>query len=529
MAELPFADASEVRGALGAIVTEYGPEVLSRPDAMSGLLADLLPDAPKAVRLLVAAAEADVARSLREQISRGLDVATATRLAVSAFAGASMILPEACAWAVAEIAAALGVTDQDAAMPAAAAHAPTPTPTPTPTFMPPPDLRPAGPAPSPFAGLPPPAPPDWHPAAPAMPRPAASPVRARSRSGAGRRRALLAIGGGVAVSAALVTGILLAVNASHGHGQPLAAGSRSPDLFDIPAARGVLALGVSDSGQALMADGYGKTSAGLWDVNARRKIFTLTDPDGAEVYSESFSPDGRVLATGDSRGNVYFWNTATGKVAGQLSEPTVGEGFTSLAYSENGRFLAAADANGAAYVWNTATGMLTTFPADPKNGGSMDVTITSDGKIVATGDGYGWIHVWDVATHAEVSSFKDPGGLSLFGLSISPNGKLLAGSVGGDTYLWDTATGKLLSTPTRTAGADIEAVEFSPDGRLLAIGDGTTADVLLWHANGAETQLAEQHGTGGYVLAFSPNGRTVAAVDGPDGSVKVDIWNSPAR
>jgi serine/threonine protein kinase len=299
--------------------------------------------------------------------------------------------------------------------------------------------------------------------------------------------------------------------------------------FSVPASRGVLALAVSDNGDALIADGYGKTSAGLWDANANRRILTLPDPSGAEVYAESFSPDGRVLVTGDARGNTYFWNAATGKNVRRFSEPSAGNGITSLAFSEDGNFLAAVDANGTAYSWNMATGALTTFPADPKNGGSMEVTISRGGKVLATGDGYGHIHVWDVAKRTEIRSFEDPGGLGFFDLSISPGGKLLAGSDAvGDSYLWNTATGKLVSTMTHATGnPGPEAVEFSPNGRMLIIGDSATGNILAWNiaADKMQATLAEQGGSGGYVLAFSPDEKMVAAVAGPDGSVTVRAWS----
>lgn len=104
--------AGEASAALREIVAEYGPQALSRPGPLSSLLADLLPDAPKITRILVAAAEDRVADSLREHVSQGMDPLTATRLTASSFTAATLFTPEACAWAVSAIAAALGMTDR---------------------------------------------------------------------------------------------------------------------------------------------------------------------------------------------------------------------------------------------------------------------------------------------------------------------------------------------------------------------------------------------------------------------------------
>src|SRR5579859_7128387 len=100
---------SEARAALRAMVAEHGPDVLSRPGAVSNLLKDLLPDEPRVARMLVAAAEDHVADSLRGHVAQGMDVAPAARLTASFFASATLYPPEACAWGVGGLAVALGL------------------------------------------------------------------------------------------------------------------------------------------------------------------------------------------------------------------------------------------------------------------------------------------------------------------------------------------------------------------------------------------------------------------------------------
>src|SRR5215467_2977845 len=104
--------AAEARAALNAIVTdpEHGVQVLSSPRTMSNLLKDLLPDAPREKTLLVAAAEAGLADTLREHVSHGMDPSTAIRLTASSFSASSPMTPEACSWVTSEIAAAMGIS-----------------------------------------------------------------------------------------------------------------------------------------------------------------------------------------------------------------------------------------------------------------------------------------------------------------------------------------------------------------------------------------------------------------------------------
>lgn len=117
MAAAPLEHADQARLALRTIVAEHGPEMLSRPGMLSNLLADLLPDSPRIARILVAAAQDHIADELREHTSAGMDPATASRLAATMFADATLFPPDACAWVVGEFALALGLVSDNSAPP----------------------------------------------------------------------------------------------------------------------------------------------------------------------------------------------------------------------------------------------------------------------------------------------------------------------------------------------------------------------------------------------------------------------------
>src|SRR5215469_14328342 len=101
----------EAQQALRAIGSNpaYGVPALSSAPIMANLLKDLLPDAPREVSILVAAAEAGVAGNLRDRVSEGMDVGTASAVVAGSFAASTPFRPEACTWAVSEIARALGL------------------------------------------------------------------------------------------------------------------------------------------------------------------------------------------------------------------------------------------------------------------------------------------------------------------------------------------------------------------------------------------------------------------------------------
>ena len=109
MASAPWDPHGEALSALRAIAAnpQYGAEALSNAPMMTNLLKDLLPDAPREANVLVAAAGAGVAQSLRGYMAQGMDVGTATQLAAGTLADRTALTADACAWATGSLAAAL--------------------------------------------------------------------------------------------------------------------------------------------------------------------------------------------------------------------------------------------------------------------------------------------------------------------------------------------------------------------------------------------------------------------------------------
>jgi hypothetical protein len=107
-----------IRTALAELVDEHGDELLSNPARMSNLIKDLLPDDQQLARILVIAAEQDVASKLREHVAQGMDAATATRLVATSFAASTMFAQQACTWVVSELAIAMGLASGETTSPA---------------------------------------------------------------------------------------------------------------------------------------------------------------------------------------------------------------------------------------------------------------------------------------------------------------------------------------------------------------------------------------------------------------------------
>jgi hypothetical protein len=124
---MPWDAQGEAQAALATIAADprYGATALANAQTMTNLLKDMLPDAPRESRVLVAASEVGVPGMLQAHVSQGMDVATASRLAAGSMESQTALAPEACTWAVGVLVSALRL--DAAARPAAPAREAAPT------------------------------------------------------------------------------------------------------------------------------------------------------------------------------------------------------------------------------------------------------------------------------------------------------------------------------------------------------------------------------------------------------------------
>ncbi|MDQ2876541.1 MAG: hypothetical protein M3Y33_17770, partial [Actinomycetota bacterium] len=109
MTDQPFDERGEAHEAMGTVVSSYGARVLSNPQMLRNLVADLLPDLPRERSLLVSAAEAGVATEMTQYVDeQHIDAETAVQLAARTLSERTMIDATASMWAATEFAQALG-------------------------------------------------------------------------------------------------------------------------------------------------------------------------------------------------------------------------------------------------------------------------------------------------------------------------------------------------------------------------------------------------------------------------------------
>jgi WD40 repeat protein len=243
---------------------------------------------------------------------------------------------------------------------------------------------------------------------------------------------------------------------------------------------------------AFSLDGKTLASAGtdhsiyLWDVATGKKLRVLKSHQ-ASVFRMSFSPNGKVLASNAARFGddqaVRIWDVSRGKEIRRLE--MAGSG--ALAFSPDGRVLATGDLDNTIRLWEVATGkelvQLRRYPS-PRIPFITSLAFSPDGRMLASGWVDDTIVLWEVATGQEIQRLQGNG--FVFCLIFSPDGRMLA-SGGGDSsiLIWDV-TGRMKN-------GRLQRLHLSPgelEGRWtdLAVANPAKADRAIWDLVAAADQ-----------------------------------------
>jgi eukaryotic-like serine/threonine-protein kinase len=111
-------------------------------------------------------------------------------------------------------------------------------------------------------------------------------------------------------------------------------------------------LEFSRDGKLLASGGYDR-KAMVWSTETWKSTQTLQTSKNAFVHSTAFSPDGKTLAVGDDRGQIHWWDIATGDLLETVSAH--GTTVAALVFSPDGRTLASGGEDQAVRLWNVPT------------------------------------------------------------------------------------------------------------------------------------------------------------------------------
>ena len=243
----------------------------------------------------------------------------------------------------------------------------------------------------------------------------------------------------------------------------------------------------SDRRRALTVDA--DNVARLWDAQTGKLVTELKPVPESTFFAAAFSPDGKLVVTGNFEGNTaHVWHAATGRHLHQLKHERDGPVFA-VAFRPGGRMVATVGADRAARFWDPATGEQLGEPL-MHNSHVMALAFDPDGETVVTGDVDQSVHLWDVATRRRRLHLTGHRG-GIYDAAFSPDGRLVVtGSQDQTARFWDVASGKPIGPPLAHPGPLLR-VEFGRDGQTILT---ATQDQVArsWRVSAAVTGTAEQ-------------------------------------
>jgi WD40 repeat protein len=276
---------------------------------------------------------------------------------------------------------------------------------------------------------------------------------------------------------------------------------------------GVLSVAFSADGK-LLAIGDTKGDIHLWRVSDGKPILIYRGHKGW-VVSVAFNPEGSVLASSSVDQSIKLWDVSTGDCLSTL-QGYIGA-VMSATFSPDGTILASGHADRTVRLWRSGQCIKILH-------GHEDiveaVAFSAKGHLLASSSDDCTVRLWDVDTGECLRVLEGHEDI-IWSIAFSHNGNVLAsGSEDKTTRLWNVETGSCIKTLTGHMHT-VFAVSFSHDGSTLATGSGDRT-IRLWDLKTAQCfKTLTGHNHWVRSVAFHPNRLILASSSGDE---MVKLW-----
>ena len=267
----------------------------------------------------------------------------------------------------------------------------------------------------------------------------------------------------------------------------------------------IVSVAFSPDGK-LLATGDVVGQIRIWQVVDGQQVLTFQGHTNW-VSSIAFSPDGQLLAvSGSSESTVKLWEVNTGQCVRILPGHT--DWVSSVVFSQDGQRLASSGDDSTVRLWEVSTGQCLHI-LQGHTDKVWSVAFSPDGQNLASSSDDKSVRLWEVNTGQCLYILQGHSNL-VRSVAFSPDGQTLAsGSSDSTVKLWEVSTGKCLKAIQ--GNDEIRTIAFSPDGQILASGSDDST-VRLWEVSTGQCLLILQgHNHRVRSVVFSPDGQTLAS------------------
>ncbi|MBP0018096.1 MAG: NACHT domain-containing protein [Cyanobacteria bacterium SBLK] len=243
------------------------------------------------------------------------------------------------------------------------------------------------------------------------------------------------------------------------------------------------------------------------------------------IFAVVFSPDGEILATGDSNGEIRLWQVTTGQLITSLQGHS--DWIRCLAFSPDGTQLASSSNDTTIKLWDVSDPSQIKYIHTLKGHKKWvwSVVFSPDGTRLASGSDDTTARIWDVFNGNCLAILTEHHSLVRF-VAFDTDGKSLLSATMPDQIIrfWNIRTGKCIQSWQEVTHI-VRAMTQSLDGTILATGSDDYGVRLLNRNTGEVLSLFQGHTNRVWSVALSPNAKILAS-GSADRTIKIwDIEN----
>ncbi len=258
----------------------------------------------------------------------------------------------------------------------------------------------------------------------------------------------------------------------------------------------------------------------LWDVNSSRMLWESWPAQS--LTSIAFSPNGDVLASGGGlNALVWLWDPQYGTLLGTLPHANAGA-IAYVTWSPIGRLLASGCADGSIWLWDSEMLDTPVRVLSAHTGWVTGLSFSPDATQLASASYDGMVKLWDLTTGTCLQTFSEHTA-PVLRVAWSPDGRTLA-SCGYDTTIrfWNIQTGRA-SRVLQGHADQVNRLVFTPDSRIL-LSSSYDDTLRVWDVQSGQcVRIIEGHTVSLVDLDWSPDGTQLASC-GAD--TQVTLWDA---